>query len=52
LVTANISYIPEDDRMTMQAQLTDSEYDVTAIGSYYPRRTDDQLNMDVDVKRK
>ncbi len=51
LVTANVSYIPEDDRMTLNAQLTDPEYDVTATGSYYPRRTDDQLNMDFDVKK-
>ncbi|HYV92847.1 MAG TPA: translocation/assembly module TamB domain-containing protein [Chitinophagales bacterium] len=51
LVTANISYVPEDDRMTMEMLLNDAQYDVKASGTYYPRRVTDQLNLDVDVKK-
>src|SRR5207244_2073569 len=51
LVTGEVSYLPEDDRMTLKVQLTDPQYDALASGYYYPGRKTDQLNVDVNVKK-
>ncbi|MEO5673454.1 MAG: translocation/assembly module TamB domain-containing protein [Chitinophagales bacterium] len=51
LVTGNVSYLPEDDRMTLKLQLSDEKYDVVASGYYYPLRGNDQLRIEMDIKK-
>ncbi|MCY7410806.1 MAG: translocation/assembly module TamB, partial [Chitinophagales bacterium] len=51
LVTAEINYIPEDDRLILEAQLTDADYDVSISGLYYPRRETDQLHLDLNIRK-
>ncbi len=50
-VNAVVAYLPEEDRLSLQSQFSDPEYDMQASGDYYPRKTTDQLKLEVNVKK-
>ena len=47
----NVNFIPEDDQISAQMLVTDASFDIRATGSYFPRKTEDPLNFDFDIRK-
>lgn len=50
-VRAVVNYEPEEDKITIETNLEDPDYDVAISGSVFPQRETDQLKLDLNLKK-
>ncbi|MBA2408090.1 MAG: translocation/assembly module TamB, partial [Chitinophagales bacterium] len=46
-----MEYVPEKDQMKMELFVADDQYNLQANGSYYPRKAENQLNFNLELKQ-